>query len=563
MGTDDVPRPLRRGKNAPRSKNGCLTCRRRHVKCDETRPECRVCSKRGLVCDYSSSSRVPTKVRKSPKKLLPNLPSINAATTPSSPELLLAAPVSPENSSEDNTLSSHQRKKEFLKFLDGTGLESNVAFFTKFWPLKVTTEQVQSMHRFCLDFNAAATKSYKFCFHAGMFLISSMSPMLSRLALALALANSGDESAARKYYSRGISQFIDLLEDVGGDDGKKSLATDNEILVVLVAMWHMIQYELQFGDSTVLLDQHFRGFAAFIDTRARHRFLLRESDHPMENVPVHDQAISGAIMSKLVLWTAYHDAIASTFGVGGRLIGIDPESYCETLDRLHLKSQDATKEVWKEAYPYEELYDDALNQDILKLHHHSLLVRLHAAELQRKWLKDGYVDEALIKELTTYTDRVMREYSITLNATCDRSPVNFSDRHRANANCLGALFYGAYVFYLLVLLDISQATGYLTDVQIAETQRQVKQSISKILQFAALTERTEDRKALCRIAWPLFICALESKNDMVHQSWVVLQFSMLSSHGKNIMKARDCLMDISGKGWMTFVRSNYFGKFVL
>ncbi|CAI7643608.1 unnamed protein product [Penicillium bialowiezense] len=30
----------------------CLTCRSRHVKCDEERPVCMLCRKSGLACDY-------------------------------------------------------------------------------------------------------------------------------------------------------------------------------------------------------------------------------------------------------------------------------------------------------------------------------------------------------------------------------------------------------------------------------------------------------------------------------------------------------------------------------
>ncbi|KAI1046777.1 hypothetical protein LB505_011142 [Fusarium chuoi] len=33
-----------------RSRNGCWTCRRRHQKCDETRPECLNCRIRGATC---------------------------------------------------------------------------------------------------------------------------------------------------------------------------------------------------------------------------------------------------------------------------------------------------------------------------------------------------------------------------------------------------------------------------------------------------------------------------------------------------------------------------------
>ncbi|KAJ5148380.1 hypothetical protein N7526_001732 [Penicillium atrosanguineum] len=40
------------GRNAPRSKNGCSTCRRRKVKCGEERPTCSRCSNLRLSCEW-------------------------------------------------------------------------------------------------------------------------------------------------------------------------------------------------------------------------------------------------------------------------------------------------------------------------------------------------------------------------------------------------------------------------------------------------------------------------------------------------------------------------------
>lgn len=54
--TTTAEAPARSGKptDTPvrsRSLGGCETCRRRHAKCDETRPSCLVCERAGLVCE--------------------------------------------------------------------------------------------------------------------------------------------------------------------------------------------------------------------------------------------------------------------------------------------------------------------------------------------------------------------------------------------------------------------------------------------------------------------------------------------------------------------------------
>ncbi|KAL2135768.1 hypothetical protein VTI74DRAFT_6973 [Chaetomium olivicolor] len=47
-------RPIPR-KGHTKSRRGCLNCKRRKVKCQETRPECSNCTRIGLVCEYPDS----------------------------------------------------------------------------------------------------------------------------------------------------------------------------------------------------------------------------------------------------------------------------------------------------------------------------------------------------------------------------------------------------------------------------------------------------------------------------------------------------------------------------
>ncbi|KAL3420230.1 hypothetical protein PVAG01_08729 [Phlyctema vagabunda] len=54
---NDEPTPRRKHK---KSRAGCQTCKRRHVKCDEFYPVCRTCSRLGLPCEYlNAGERTP------------------------------------------------------------------------------------------------------------------------------------------------------------------------------------------------------------------------------------------------------------------------------------------------------------------------------------------------------------------------------------------------------------------------------------------------------------------------------------------------------------------------
>ncbi|KAM6507180.1 hypothetical protein FALCPG4_018562 [Fusarium falciforme] len=55
LGASPTQRPGR--KPHRKSRNGCLDCRRRRVKCGEERPSCRVCVRRNVRCEYPDQAR--------------------------------------------------------------------------------------------------------------------------------------------------------------------------------------------------------------------------------------------------------------------------------------------------------------------------------------------------------------------------------------------------------------------------------------------------------------------------------------------------------------------------
>src|ERR1700761_3331374 len=53
-----TPKPTKAKARRTHTLGGCGHCRRRHVKCDQTRPACSACNKARLSCDgYSSGMR--------------------------------------------------------------------------------------------------------------------------------------------------------------------------------------------------------------------------------------------------------------------------------------------------------------------------------------------------------------------------------------------------------------------------------------------------------------------------------------------------------------------------
>ncbi|KAK1830402.1 hypothetical protein QBC39DRAFT_112073 [Podospora conica] len=85
--------PGRKRRAHKRSRNGCSTCKQRHIRCDEVKPICTTCLTRGGECGYPEQSRSAT----------PSASTVDSGTgsalrgTLSSPESIYSRPSSPAN----------------------------------------------------------------------------------------------------------------------------------------------------------------------------------------------------------------------------------------------------------------------------------------------------------------------------------------------------------------------------------------------------------------------------------------------------------------------------------
>ncbi|KAF2772032.1 hypothetical protein EJ03DRAFT_307570 [Teratosphaeria nubilosa] len=83
----------RRRRAHQKSRNGCVHCKQRRIKCDETRPACGQCAERRWSCNYPSEDTPPAKRRKAP-------------------------PTPPESLSDSVPLSREAKNVQILAFMD-------------------------------------------------------------------------------------------------------------------------------------------------------------------------------------------------------------------------------------------------------------------------------------------------------------------------------------------------------------------------------------------------------------------------------------------------------------
>ncbi|KAI1102520.1 hypothetical protein F4804DRAFT_262656 [Jackrogersella minutella] len=78
----------RKRASKPKVRTGCISCKRRHVKCDEGKPSCAECERLGLMCEGYALPKSKNAAARSERLLLPKpkLASLAASSTKTTPE---------------------------------------------------------------------------------------------------------------------------------------------------------------------------------------------------------------------------------------------------------------------------------------------------------------------------------------------------------------------------------------------------------------------------------------------------------------------------------------------
>lgn len=391
-------RKILTGKNKPRSKTGCLTCRRRRIKCDEGKPVCQKCTRRDLTCEFPSIGAKRT----NPVKFRPIISrtekekSVETRESRETTTSLFWA-LSPAEK------ISAERRKTFFDFLDsGPFCDDGEVhrFIEDFWPIPWNREDAECIHELTRTFTVSATKSYKYCFHALLMYISTLNKILAQLLFAMALGHVKKRTKASDNYQSAVADLTVHIQNMS------NASSNGDAFIALAGLWLAIQYEIQYSGNTELLERHLFVFSSLIQGGKNCAPLLQEFCEPTESFLL-DEYIPAAVSAKLILWTTYHDTICYTFGVGGKLSVLVTRGPIDGMKLLHDRSQETNQEMWQEFYPFEEMFDDVVNRDILQLHHHSLILRLKVSELQNKWL-DGDFDDFLAFNIEEYLESIIQ-----------------------------------------------------------------------------------------------------------------------------------------------------------
>ncbi|KAL4891482.1 Zn(II)2Cys6 transcription factor [Aspergillus ambiguus] len=543
------------GRNAPRSKNGCSTCRRRKVKCGEERPVCQRCFNLRLNCEWG----VPVKRGKSAALVRPIQPAqprwstpsdlVSTATvtttptpgtaaspavtfhsqlaafpvdlwhpspssdlTPVSTEAVSPAgwscfshylqppssPLYPSLSTSDTAcanslvLSEHDRK--YFQFFPSSSL---VFYYMKPW----------QWSSFCYLYQGPAASNKVIM---RMILALSASDMHRQGLVVRSPGRPSAEDHARFHYGHAVKEFRQLLESP-----KRDIST-TELEMIFATMFLMVTYEWQYGNCVHHLQLHLQGVRSLLESHPE-LFQIKDVNNVLLSMDAEQSDDSvprvSFIPEQLLLWILYIDASCRPMGITESLYDYVLRTGNPALhpDRLHRCARLWSRCFWGKQYPDHQVSDDIENYRALELLHVGMTLRYRTFQLLTDESHADYEADTLFNELMSVHDR----YS-DLFLTAKFAGAASTRRTLNTINMAVSTFYAQLLCHRRLLLPHQLP---------ATIHRHALTNIIEIVhkQYAS------DPHLLRRLHWPVVMALIET-DDSVQREWLRLRLLELRDY---------------------------------
>ncbi|KAF2798606.1 hypothetical protein K505DRAFT_232887 [Melanomma pulvis-pyrius CBS 109.77] len=499
-------------RSGPRSRRGCWTCRSPQVKkrCDERRPTCGRCTRLSLHCDYSLR---PTLAQRRRKEIAAHAQEGSSLTI-----VRLAA-----TSTGVCSLTLSNTDHEAIRFFRTA--------FAKF-------------HH---------TKNPDYSLFSIMFDIAQEDPMVMHMVISLGILEmdhrrpnkeSKQEQNSRRHYTSALGFMRDAVSPRN---------ESQDIDAIYTALWLMLLYEQQFGDAGCkAYANHLTGAASLLQDRGQRLLQLPSSTAgSLEKAPVllrrshgQDGSKLSVYSARIIVWISLLDAAAASSGIGGQVNGAlfsillnsgGSNKYAtpvEAFSRLHRYSNPLYRLAWGDLYPQPELLDDVENRNIYALLGQCGQLRFMVAQLAVLYRKDAAAAALKARDVDVSIEQVGYFFTELMEVASDLS-LDTDNSHRLVANIRAIV-----PMYHAVVLDFMRVSAF--DQPLGDRQRH---ALREILNMAYQSFKHDGDEAIIRVAWPLFMAALET-DDLLHRDWVLDRFAAIGKYGKNFERAHRFLKEM-------------------
>ncbi|CAO2650295.1 Nn.00g015870.m01.CDS01 [Neocucurbitaria sp. VM-36] len=422
--------------------------------------------------------------------------------------------------------------------------------------LDLSSADYEAIRHFRTDFaKSHHVKRTDYSLISLMFNIAREEPMVLNMVIAIGLQEinlrrplpeMNEQQRALQHYSSAIRQMADAISP---NTGLKDLDA------IYTALWMMILYEQQFGDSQCIgYIHHLKGVSSLLQHQTDSHLAITPcaSDTPKTSVRSHRSSLSEATSNlsvysaRVLIWISLLDAAAASSGIGGHvnaaILGTLYQRNAESsipitgpvqaFAGLLRYSGPLYRTVWGDAYPERELLDDIENRDVYALLAACVQLRFLTAQLAILYRKDpvGAAQRAI--DVGTSISHVSETYD-ELIAVASKLSLETDDSNRivSNIRAVVPIFHA-------VVLDFMRLTNF--NELLGERQHY---ALKEIMNLVFQGHRHGGDEAMIKVAWPLFIAALET-DDMLHRNWILERFKNISKYGRNFERAYDFLLKV-------------------
>ncbi|KAL4782145.1 Rh-like protein/ammonium transporter [Aspergillus varians] len=510
------------GRRAPRSKNGCSTCRRRKVKCGEEHPFCRRCSALGLSCEWGilqrRGSHAPVHIQPAGPRWpatpatavtstalelsIPDFfdtfslaPQFDQSPSPVSPDAFCSGlwnstpatfsvptPLYPSLSGPDiacsNSLMLSDQDQKYFQYFPSSSL---VFYYIKSWPWS----------SFSYLYQGPATSNKVIM---RMILALSASDMHRNGLVVRSPGRPTADDHARYHYGLAVKEFRQLLET------RKGPISQSELEMIFATMFLMISYEWQFGQSVHGLHLHLRGVRSLLESHPT-LFEIKDVDEMIMSMDTSqaDDSVPKVsfIPEQLLLWVLYIDSSCRLMRMTESLYEYVIESGNPAIhpDRLYRCARLWGRCFWGKQYPDQEVWDDIENYRALELLHAGMTLR------HKTWqavtddpVQNKHQAESLMKEIRATHEKFS---DLFLTAKFAR-PVS-TRRTLMTINMAVCNFYAGVLFQRRVLYPPGLPSTFH------------RVAVANIIEIAH-KQYLSDPRLIRRLHWPMLMAVIETED---------------------------------------------------
>ncbi|CAI6042553.1 unnamed protein product [Clonostachys chloroleuca] len=467
-----------------RSRNGCLTCRKRKVKCDEVHPICSHCISHRFSCDWPTSegidarSRVAKSGTKCPQARVgyARNEALACRRAGSRRRPTLAPTITEPPIRCRNSLILEPKDKQYLQFFSFTTV------FAQY------------------DFGDASCLRY----------ITQELALSNGIIMNMVLAISASEMHRQGLQSNGVDcglrRYALAMEDLRvGLERVADVRPKIGVEILLLSIFLMLNYEIHYSASPERIRAHLEGLRALACSNVT--FLRQEAkyDHPDEE----GEAANISMCCQIIVWSIYLDISMTISGASKSLLTELTGSQSPLFDfrRLCANARRTNLLLWKHRYSPQQRLRDATFARPMEFGFQVLSARFHIWS----WEANGKHCSDIENHPSSCLSRLFdsQEFYSDLFIIADVADELTWRVGTEVVVRLVSFFWATIIYYYRV-------TG---ENEVAEGFRQ--NAACKLAHLLFIhSKNIVDNRQQVRIAWPVYIAAIET-TDQIHRDWLL------------------------------------------